>query len=119
MADGKALPAGTYQVRVTADEAKPEAVGTTEPLERWVEFVQGGQVKGREVVSIVPAAEAKQVVKDAAPPPAVLQGPEPERQRIRPGVVQQGRKSLPDQPGDRHGGSQVKGAGAGARVPRC
>jgi len=67
MADGKALPAGTYQVRVTADEAKPEAVGTTEPLERWVEFVQGGQVKGREVVSIIPAAEAKQVVKDAAP----------------------------------------------------
>jgi hypothetical protein len=67
MADGKALPAGTYQVRVTAEEAKPEAVGTTEPLERWVEFVQGGQVKGREVVSIVPAAEAKQVVKDAAP----------------------------------------------------
>ncbi|MEO5895072.1 MAG: hypothetical protein ABIS06_05175 [Vicinamibacterales bacterium] len=67
MADGKPLAAGTYTVRVTADEAKPEAVGTTEPLERWVEFVQGGQVKGREVVSIVPAAEAKEVVKDSAP----------------------------------------------------
>jgi hypothetical protein len=67
-ADGKPLAAGTYTVRVTADEAKPEAVGTTEPLERWVEFVQGGQVKGREVVSIVPAAEAKEVVKDGAPP---------------------------------------------------
>jgi hypothetical protein len=69
MADGKPLPAGTYQVRVTADEAKPEAVGTTEPLERWVEFLQGGQVKGREVVSIVPAAEANAVVKDSAPAP--------------------------------------------------
>jgi hypothetical protein len=67
MADGKALPAGTYTVRVTAQESKPEAVGQTESLERWAEFVQKGEVKGREVVSIVPAAEAKMVVKDAAP----------------------------------------------------
>ena len=67
MADGKALAAGTYMVRVTAQEAKPEAIGTTEPLERWVEFMQRGEVKGREVVSIVPNAEVKQVVKD--PPP--------------------------------------------------
>ena len=66
-ADGKPLPAGTYQVRVTAQEAKPEAVGTTETLERWVEFVQRGQVRGREVVSIVPQAEIKMVVKDAPP----------------------------------------------------
>jgi hypothetical protein len=66
-ADGKALPAGTYTVRVTAQEAKPEAVGTTESLERWAEFVQRGEVKGREVVSIVPAAEAKVVAKDAPP----------------------------------------------------
>ena len=66
-ADGKPLPAGTYQVRVTAQEAKPDAVGTTEPLERWVEFVQGGTVKAREVVSIVPQAEIQMVVKDAPP----------------------------------------------------
>lgn len=66
-ADGKPLPAGTYTVRVTAQEARPEAVGTTEALERWAEFVQGGQVRGREVVSIVPAAEAKMVAKDAPP----------------------------------------------------
>ncbi|MDQ3487090.1 MAG: hypothetical protein M3468_05065, partial [Acidobacteriota bacterium] len=50
MADGKPLPAGTYTVRVTAQESKPEAVGQTESLERWVEFVQKGEVKGREVV---------------------------------------------------------------------
>ena len=68
-ADGKALPAGRYTVRVTAQEAKPEAVGTTEPLERWAEFSQGGAVKGREVVTIVPQAEIKMVVKDAPPPP--------------------------------------------------
>jgi hypothetical protein len=68
-ADGKPLPAGTYTVKVTAQEAKPEAVGTTEPLERWAEFSQGGAVKGREVVTIVPQAEIKMVVKDAPPPP--------------------------------------------------
>jgi hypothetical protein len=66
-ADGKALPAGTYTVRVTAQESKPDAVGQTEALERWAEFVQRGEVKGREVVSIVPASEAKLVVKDAPP----------------------------------------------------
>lgn len=66
-ADGKPLPAGTYTVRVTAQEAKPEAVGTTESLERWAEFLQRGEVKGREVVSIVPASEAKVVAKDAPP----------------------------------------------------
>jgi hypothetical protein len=66
-ADGKPLPAGTYQVRLTTQET-PQAVGITEPLERWVEFIQGGTVKGREVVSIVPQAEVKMVVKDAPPP---------------------------------------------------
>jgi hypothetical protein len=66
-ADGKPLAAGTYQVKLTAQEATPVAVGTTKPLERWVEFVQGGAVKGREVVSIVPQAEIKMVVKDAPP----------------------------------------------------
>lgn len=66
-ADGKPLPAGTYQVRLTAQAAKPDAVGTTENLERWVEFLQNKQVKGREVVSIVPEAEAKLVAKDAPP----------------------------------------------------
>ena len=48
-ADGKALPAGTYQVRLTAQEAKPDAKGASENIERWVEFVQRGTVKGREV----------------------------------------------------------------------
>jgi hypothetical protein len=68
-ADGKPLPAGSYTVRVTAQVAKPDAVGTTESLERWVEFLQRGDVKGREVVSIVPGAEAKVVAKDAPPRP--------------------------------------------------
>jgi hypothetical protein len=68
-ADGKPLPAGAYQVRLTTEEAKPDAVGTSGKTERWVEFVQKGQVKGREVVSIVPQSEIKLVQKDAPPPP--------------------------------------------------
>jgi hypothetical protein len=67
-ADGKDLPAGTYTVRLTADEAKPDAAGASQTLERWVEFVKGGKVEGREVVSIVPANEAKLVQKDTPPP---------------------------------------------------
>jgi hypothetical protein len=67
-ADGKPLAAGVYQVRLTSDSAKPDAVGTSGKLERWVEFVQRGQVKGREVVSIVPQSEISLVQKDAPPP---------------------------------------------------
>ena len=66
-ADGKPLPAGTYQVRLTTEEAKPDAVGTSGKTERWVEFVQKGQVKGREVVTIVPQSEIKLVQKDTPP----------------------------------------------------
>ena len=68
-ADGKALPAGTYQVRLTAQQAAPDAKGQTPTLERWLEFVQKGQVKGREVVTIVPQAEIAQVQKDTPPKP--------------------------------------------------
>ena len=62
-ADGKDLKAGTYTVRLTAQDASPAAPGIIR--ERWVEFVQGGKVAGREVVSIVPASE----VKDLQPGP--------------------------------------------------
>jgi len=67
-ADGKPLSAGTYQVRLTGQTAAPDAKGQTKALERWVEFVQKGQVKGREVVTIVPQAEIDKVQKDAPPP---------------------------------------------------
>jgi hypothetical protein len=67
-ADGKPLPPGVYQVRLTAQTAAPEAKGQTPALERWVEFVQKGQVKGREVVTIIPQPEADKVQKDAPPP---------------------------------------------------
>jgi hypothetical protein len=67
-ADGKPLPAGTYQVRLTSQTASPPAAGQTAALERWVEFVQKGQVKGREVVSIIPQSEIDKVQKDTPPP---------------------------------------------------
>jgi hypothetical protein len=59
-ADGKDLKAGTYQVRLTAQAASPAVPGQT--MERWVEFVQGGKVAGREVVSIVPSSEMKDLM---------------------------------------------------------
>ena len=66
-ADGKPLPAGTYQVRLTSQAAAPEAVGQTPSAARWVEFVRGGKVVGREVVTIVPQSEISVVQKDAPP----------------------------------------------------
>src|SRR5690606_10290610 len=51
-ADGKPLPAGRYQVRLTEQTARPDAVGISESLQRWAEFVQGGEVRGREIVTI-------------------------------------------------------------------
>jgi hypothetical protein len=61
-ADGKPLPSGRYTLRLTAQAAQPTVAGQLPDLNRWVEFVQGGQVKGREVVSIVPDAEVSQTV---------------------------------------------------------
>ena len=52
--------AGRYTVRLTAQSAQPTVAGQLPDLNRWVEFVQGGQVKGREVVSIIPADEVQQ-----------------------------------------------------------
>ena len=66
-ADGKPLPAGTYQVRLTAQQATPDAKGQTVAAERWVEFVRGGKVVGREVVTIVPQGEIALVQKDTPP----------------------------------------------------
>ena len=63
-ADGKPLAAGTYTLRLTAQTADA-APGANPALERWVEFVHGGKIAGRELVSIVPADE----VKDTMPGP--------------------------------------------------
>lgn len=66
-ADGKPLGAGTYTLRLTPQEAGPPAVGQTPSYERWVEFVQGGQVKGREVVSIVANSDIGKLAESGVP----------------------------------------------------
>lgn len=65
-ANGEMLSAGTYQVRLTPELAPPVA-GATQAYERWVEFVRGGEVRGREVVSIVPQSEIGTVTKGGGP----------------------------------------------------
>ena len=67
LADGKPLPAGTYQVRLTPQSATPDAKGQSSSLERWAEFVKGGKVAGREVVTIIPQSEIDKVQKDTPP----------------------------------------------------
>jgi hypothetical protein len=67
VANGQALPAGTYSVRLSDDAVKP-VVGESAGSERWVEFVQGGQVKGKELASVVSPTDVKSVAK--MPPPA-------------------------------------------------
>jgi hypothetical protein len=66
VANGQPLAAGTYTLRVLP-EAVPGAVGQTPAESRWVEFVQGGQVKGKELATVVTGDEAKAVVGDTPP----------------------------------------------------
>jgi hypothetical protein len=66
MADGKALPAGSYSLRVASDAVAP-VKGQGAENAKWVEFVQAGQVKGRELASVVGSADVKTVVKGKAP----------------------------------------------------
>ncbi len=68
MADGQRLAPGTYQVRLTGDTPKP-GVGQSPDAERYVEFVRGGKVVGREVATIVPQAEIAQVADGPRPAP--------------------------------------------------
>jgi hypothetical protein len=68
MADGQRLSAGTYQVRLTTEAPKP-AVGQSESGERYVEFLKGGKVVGREVATVVSAADIGQIAKGKRPKP--------------------------------------------------
>jgi hypothetical protein len=67
-AGGEALAAGTYQVRVTETPATPQAPGQTPQYERWAEFMRNGKTVAREVVTIVPASDIKQVAEQNPPP---------------------------------------------------
>ncbi len=67
MADGKPLAAGTYQVRLSNDEVKP-ATGQSPDAEKWVEFVKGGKVVGREVASVVSQQDIGSIMKNGSKP---------------------------------------------------
>jgi len=70
MADGKPLAAGTYMMRV-ADEMPKAVVGQSADEARWVEFVQGTTVKGREMATVLSKDALKAMAKkDASTPPA-------------------------------------------------
>ena len=71
-ADGQPLAAGTYQVRLSADEPKP-VVGQSPEGARYVEFVRGGKVVAREVATVVSDADVKTIAK----------GPQPARGGVR------------------------------------
>ena len=66
MADGKPLPAGTYSLRVSTDPVTPVS-GQSPDQAKWVEFMQGGQVKGRELATVLSTADAKQIAKQGLP----------------------------------------------------
>ena len=97
-ADGKPLAAGTYQVKLTAQEAAQNPVGQTATYERWAEFSQGGTVKGREVVSIVAKTRHRQDRRKLAAGRGQVEGRTAEGRRLPPRLDQQGRCELPDPP---------------------
>ena len=66
MANGQPLAAGTYTVRLSNDNVT-SVVGQSPDAEKWVEFVQGGQVKGKELATVVTGPDAKTVLKGKAP----------------------------------------------------
>jgi len=69
VADGKPLPAGTYALRVS-DEMPAKVLGQTLDESRWVEFTQGGQVKGRELATVLTKDALKDLTRKGAGPAA-------------------------------------------------
>ena len=65
-ADGKPLAAGSYTLRLANDAVAPVS-GTSAQGSHWVEFVQGNQVKGRELATVVSSADVKTIAKMAPP----------------------------------------------------
>ena len=69
LADGQPLGAGAYAVRLSDAPVTP-VVGQAPDGAHWVEFVQAGQVKGREIATVVTAADLKAAGAVSRPPSA-------------------------------------------------
>jgi len=67
LANGQLMAAGTYTVRLAA--AAAPVAGKPDDGSRWVEFVQGDKVIGRELTSVVAAGDAQSVLKGPGPAP--------------------------------------------------
>jgi hypothetical protein len=66
LANGQPLAAGTYTLRVVPDMVSAP-VGQTPSESRWVEFVQGGTVRGKELATVISGAEVAAVAKGGEP----------------------------------------------------
>jgi hypothetical protein len=66
LANGERLTAGVYALRAADDEVKPVR-GQTPSESRWVEFVQNGEVRGREMAVVLSTPQALRVLKGRRP----------------------------------------------------
>ena len=66
MANGQPLPPGSYTMRLTTEEGQP-AAGQTGGAEKWVEFLKGGKVVGREMAVVIPESDIAQIAKSPKP----------------------------------------------------
>ena len=71
IANGQPMARGAYVVRAADLPVKP-VVGQTPSEYRWVEFVQDGSVKGREIAVVLSGSPAAQVIKGKAPKPGTV-----------------------------------------------
>jgi hypothetical protein len=66
LANGQPLAAGEYQVRLTGD-SPPPVTGQSPEGARFVEFVRGGKVAGREIATVITNAEIAPLVDGPKP----------------------------------------------------
>ena len=67
LADGNRLPAGTYRLRVTSEEAPAVDGQPPATTGRWIEFLRDGKVTGRVLAVVLTAAEVQEVSKSPGP----------------------------------------------------
>ena len=67
LADGQALPPGTYELRLTSRHATAVPAGPPPEVNPWVELIQGGVVKAQEIATRIPASEIGTVAKTTLP----------------------------------------------------
>ena len=66
MVAGQPLGVGTYQLRVSPDQPKP-VVGQSPEGTKYVEFLRGGKVVGRELATVYSNADMTSIAKGAKP----------------------------------------------------